>query len=163
MSIPENHPAIRTAIAKGLIPADAAPVPEAKPALVAASFLAPGTWTIPVHVVSGDNARGMRSKIGRAGHERNATFRVLARNLRDLARFADAAQAGLPVVCRFTRIGRLMDSDGLAGACKYVRDAVAAMLGVGDGPRGPVRWEYEQESASACGVRIELVIQGARC
>jgi hypothetical protein len=125
--------------------------------LVAPAFEAPGTWTIPVHVVAGDNARGMRSKIGRAGHERNAVFHVLARYHREFAPLAEAAQAGRPLVCVLTRIGRLMDSDGLAGACKYVRDAIAAFLGVSDGPLGPVRWEYEQEShGSLCGVRITI-------
>lgn len=132
-----------------------------KPALVEAAFVGPATWVVPVYVVAGDNARGQRAKVGRAGHERAATARVLATNLRALAPFADAAQRGERVRCVLTRLGgREMDDDGLHAAGKYVRDCVALFLGVGDGPRGPVRWEYRSEPGGANGVRIELNLIG---
>lgn len=143
----------------GVAPAPA-PAKAGHPALVApASASLPGgiAVTVPVYVVAGDNARGGRAKIGRAGHERRAVAEQLARHLRALAPLADAAQDGRPVRCRLVRLGGPgMDTDGLAAACKYVRDTVALFLGVGDGPRGPVRWAYDQEPGPAFGVRIEL-------
>lgn len=50
----------------------------------------------------------------------------------------------------------LLDSDNAAGACKAVRDEVAALLGVDDGPRGPVTWVVEQLRERAYGVRVEI-------
>jgi hypothetical protein len=40
---------------------------------------------------------------------------------------------------------RYLDGDNLQSALKPIRDAVAAWLGVTDGPRGPVTWTYDQE------------------
>jgi hypothetical protein len=46
----------------------------------------------------------------------------------------------------FTRLASgTLDDDNLAGAFKACRDAVAAWLGVDDGPRGPITWAYAQE------------------
>lgn len=61
---------------------------------------------------------------------------------------------------RLVRLGaRALDTDNLAGALKAVRDAVAAWLGVDDGPGGLV-WEVDQEPhkrhRNQPGVRIEL-------
>jgi hypothetical protein len=70
----------------------------------------------------------------------------------------------------FTRIGpRDLDDDGLAAACKSIRDATAEFLGVSDAPRGGVRWAYQQERGPKVkrgvppyyGVRIEITIGGA--
>lgn len=145
----------------GLAPAPApAPGGKKSPDLTAPAFaLVPGglAITVPVYVVAGDNSRGSRAKIGRAGHERRTTALELAKRLRELASLADAAQDGRLVRCRLVRLGGPgMDSDGLAAACKYVRDTVALFLGVDDGPRGPVRWEYDQEAGGAFGVRLEI-------
>lgn len=57
------------------------------------------------------------------------------------------------------RVGmRALDTDNLASSLKAVRDAVAAWLGVDDGPKGPVTWAYAQETTrSPLGkVRIEV-------
>lgn len=143
----------------GLAPVSA-PAGKTSPDLVAPGFTPlPGglSVTVPVYVVAGDNSRGSKVKIGRAGHERRVTAVELAKRLRELAPLADAAQGGRLVRCRLVRLGGPgMDSDGLAAASKYVRDTVALFLGVGDGPRGPVRWEYDQEPGGAFGVRVEL-------
>ena len=50
----------------------------------------------------------------------------------------------MPCVVTITRIGpRRLDDDNLAGACKYVRDQIATMIGVDDG--SPLyTWRYEQ-------------------
>jgi hypothetical protein len=66
----------------------------------------------------------------------------------------------LPARCTLVRIAaRELDTDNLAGAFKAVRDEVAALLGVDDGPRGPVEWIYRQEQAAPKrnpSIRIEL-------
>lgn len=50
----------------------------------------------------------------------------------------------LPLVVVITRVGpRRMDDDNLQGACKYVRDAIAAVIGVDDGSRR-YTWVYRQ-------------------
>ena len=56
-----------------------------------------------------------------------------------------------------TREGvRELDGDNLAGSAKGVRDAVAAALGVDDGPRGPVTWRYAQRRAKAYAVEVRV-------
>lgn len=52
---------------------------------------------------------------------------------------------------------RALDTDNLAGACKAIRDAVAAWLGVDDGPEAPVSWEYGQRRG---GYLVEVTIAG---
>lgn len=172
----ENHPLVKELRAKGCVfsigpapfatpsaPAEQSPARENKPDLLPAAFCPPGTWLVPVYVYSGDNARGMRSKVGRSGHERRAVYRVLAGYHREFAPFADAARSGTPLACTLTRLGgRGMDSDGLAGAMKYVRDAVSDFLGVEDGPGGPVVWDYGQQPNGPYGVRIQLVVDSGR-
>lgn len=44
---------------------------------------------------------------------------------------------------------------------RRARDAVAAWLGVDDGPRGPVTWEVAQEIGKGYAVRI-TILGGAR-
>lgn len=130
-----------------------------KAELAAQSFTAPGTWVVPVLVRSGNNSRGQHAKIARGGQEKLPVYRALARTHREIAPFADAAQAGRPVRCLMTRLGgNLCDDDNLTDAMKYVRDAVSHFLGVDDGPRGPVRWVVAQEAGGPVGVRIELAL-----
>lgn len=50
----------------------------------------------------------------------------------------------------------LLDTDNAVAACKAVRDEIAALLGVDDGPKGPVTWVVEQLRERAYGVRIEI-------
>lgn len=51
-----------------------------------------------------------------------------------------------------------LDTDGLAGALKAVRDEVAAWLGVGDGPSDPASWRCAQQRGprGVHAVRIEI-------
>lgn len=86
----------------------------------------------------------------REAHEarRGARVRWQKRVVRDaLARIEPPCVTdGRRWEARLTRgAPRAMDSDNLVGACKAVRDAVAAWLGVDDGPRGPVTWTYRAE------------------
>ena len=58
-----------------------------------------------------------------------------------------------------TTTGRgLLDDDGLAISAKGVRDAVAAALGVDDGPTGPVTWRYEQRRAKGYAVEVRVEV-----
>ena len=55
---------------------------------------------------------------------------------------------------------RKLDDDNFVGACKHLRDAIAASLGLDDGdPR--LRWEYGQhETRGAEGVSVTIQICG---
>jgi len=163
-----------TARAKGLIvregprpvPAEPAAAPRAgrdRPELVEADFTltdAGPVWVVPLHVVAGDNTRGIRGKIGRAGHERRAVSRALGgKTLLHLAPLAHAAALGMPVTVTLTKLGgQALDTDNLSAAMKYVRDAVACKLGFDDGPKSPLRWRYGQEPGGPHGVRIALTV-----
>lgn len=62
-------------------------------------------------------------------------------------------------VVTITREGRgLLDDDGLAIAGKGVRDALAAALGVDDGPTGPVAWRYAQRRAKGYAVEARVEV-----
>lgn len=94
--------------------------------------------TLPLRLVSEPNARV---------HWATKAKRVKAQ--RTAVRMCLGAHVWGRVPCRvlLTRIGpNALDGDNLAGACKAVRDAVAAALGVDD--RDPrVAWEYAQRRA----------------
>ena len=70
----------------------------------------------------------------------------------------------LPVVITIVRIGpRKLDDDNLASACKYVRDAIADVVGTDDG--SPLyTWRYEQRVSSTVryGVDVEITSRGDR-
>lgn len=94
---------------------------------------------------------------------------VRARRVRgehDAVTFGALAQLGsgwparvtLPCVITLTRVGpRLLDTDAIPGAMKGVRDQLAALLGVTDGPTDlRTTWAYAQHrGAYAVEVRIE--------
>ncbi len=60
-----------------------------------------------------------------------------------------------PIIITITRVGpRRLDDDNLASACKYVRDAIAADVGVDDG--SPLyTWQYRQHIGKY-GVDVEI-------
>jgi hypothetical protein len=55
----------------------------------------------------------------------------------------------------------LCDDDNLQGACKAIRDEIAKLCGVDDGPKGPIKWEYAQEKCKRgqYGVRVEMLAE----
>ncbi len=62
-----------------------------------------------------------------------------------------------PVVVRLTRVGKkLLDDDNLAAAFKYIRDGVAEALGVDDGDKRKVTWEYADEASASYAVKVEI-------
>lgn len=118
------------------------------------------TLLIPVWVYSGDNARGMKARIGRSGHEKRTTTRTLAKWHREIAPYADRAIAGEVVRVHMIRLGGSgLDTDSLAASMKYVRDAVADFLGCDDGPRSPIIWSYDQvvgDGKNLAGVEVRI-------
>jgi hypothetical protein len=64
--------------------------------------------------------------------------------------------AGRVVVSLVGHRRRILDDDNFVGACKHLRDAIAASLGIDDGdPR--LRWEYSQhETRGAEGVAVTI-------
>jgi hypothetical protein len=70
----------------------------------------------------------------------------------------DGCTMSYPFTVTITRIGkRTLDDDNLAYAAKYLRDGIAEALGVDDGDRSKVRWEYAQEtSKDDYKVRIQI-------
>lgn len=52
--------------------------------------------------------------------------------------------------------GKEFDSDNLATAFKFVRDAIAAWLLRDDGPNAGIEWVTRQERADGFGVRIDI-------
>jgi hypothetical protein len=173
--------ALEVARQRGLIVREGRPIGEAlaasapaagnrpkreKPALVEASFTALPTpcWTVPLHVTAGDNQRGSKAKIGRAGYERRVVSRCLGgATLKYLAPFADLASRGEPVTVTLTRLGGtgLDPFDGLPASLKWVADTVALMLGFDDSAKSPVKFAPpKQEPGGAHGVRIQLSTGG---
>ncbi len=65
----------------------------------------------------------------------------------------------MPITVIITRIGpQKMDDDNLAVACKYVRDQIAAVVGVDDG--SPLyTWRYAQRRGKY-GVDVEITPRG---
>jgi hypothetical protein len=97
--------------------------------------------TAPITTVSEANQRDHHQVKGkRAARQRDA----LTAALRCLSVNPEEMPRRLRVT--FTRLASgTLDDDNLAGAFKACRDAVAAWLGVDDGPRGPITWSYAQE------------------
>lgn len=61
-----------------------------------------------------------------------------------------------PVVVTITRIGpRRLDDDNLSSACKYIRDQIAAAIGVDDGS-DQYTWRYAQRIGKY-GVDVEVI------
>ena len=61
----------------------------------------------------------------------------------------------MPLLVTITRIGpRRLDSDNLQSAAKFVRDQIAATVGVDDGSN-MYTWQYEQRIGKY-GVDIEI-------
>ena len=61
----------------------------------------------------------------------------------------------LPLVVTITRVGPCkLDDDNLASACKYVRDEIAAAVGVDDGS-DQYTWQYKQ-SIGRYGIDVEI-------
>lgn len=54
---------------------------------------------------------------------------------------------------------RMLDDDNLAGAFKAVRDEIAYIFGVDDGPKGPITWRYAQRKGAPKQYAIEIAME----
>lgn len=115
------------------------------------------TMTIPLRLPSTANARQHWAARARTVKAQRATIALYWRAppgdaVRELAR------RGPPWAVEIIRTtpARPLDDDNLAGACKAVRDEVARLLGVDDGPTAPVAWRYGQRKAPDYGVVVTL-------
>ena len=62
-----------------------------------------------------------------------------------------------PFVVTITRLGpRMLDDDGASASAKWVRDGVAAALGVDDGDVERIKFCVRQETCKRYGVKIEI-------
>lgn len=105
---------------------------------------------LPVRTQSEANVREhWARRHRRAAAQRRAVGLVVAVVAREL----------VPAVVRLVRIApRMLDDDNLRGALKAVRDAVAKCYGVADGPRGPIRWEYDQRKGRVREYAVEIAL-----
>lgn len=97
------------------------------------------SYLIPIKTVTGLNARE---------HWRKRAARV------------KAERAAVAQIVRMVRLSSsLCDDDNLQGACKAIRDEIARICGVDDGPTGPITWVYAQEKCKRgqFGVRVEFL------
>jgi hypothetical protein len=54
-----------------------------------------------------------------------------------------------------------LDDDGVRTALKRIRDGIADALGTGDGPKDPIKWQYEQRKGAAKSYAVEILIERA--
>lgn len=83
---------------------------------------------------------------------KEATHYCILRHLRDTG----TALPPPPLLVTITRIGkRKLDDDNLQTAAKYVRDQIAAEVGLDDGS-DQYTWRYEQRIGKEYGVDVEI-------
>ena len=106
------------------------------------------SYFIPIKTVTGLNAREhFRVRAKRVKAERAATALIVKPFF-------------TPCIVRLVRLSpALCDDDNLQGACKAIRDEIAKINGVDDGPTGPITWVYAQEKCKRgnFGVRVEFL------
>lgn len=106
------------------------------------------SYLIPIKTVTGLNAREhWTARHRRVSKEKEATARIVK-------------PFPVPCIVRMIRLSeRLCDDDNLQGACKAIRDQIAKLCGVDDGPSGPIKWVYAQEKCKRghYGVRVEFL------
>ena len=105
-------------------------------------------YLIPTKTVTGLNAREhFRVRAKRVKAERAAVAQIVRPFF-------------TPCIVRMVRLSpALCDDDNLQGAMKAVRDEIAKINGVDDGPAGPITWVYAQEKCKrgTFGVRVEFL------
>lgn len=106
------------------------------------------SYVIPIKTVTGLNAREhWRKRASRVKAERAAVALIVKPFF-------------TPCIVRMVRLSSsLCDDDNLQGACKAIRDEIALINGVDDGPTGPITWVYAQEKCKRghFGVRVEFL------
>lgn len=92
-------------------------------------------YTLPIRLQSEQNRRDHWRVVAKRKQEQHALTRNLLRR--------DCTVWAVPATVTFRRIAwARFDSDAVPAACKYVRDAIAALFGIDDAdPR--IEWRYE--------------------
>ena len=162
--------ATKTPRRRAKLPANAPEVPRG------ACFVALRTRELAGHGTTTDGApwcivpiRTKGPNSGGAAHEHWATASKRARREKALTRAAlltlplPVSRAGLLVVLLTRLSPGVSDDDSVVSSLKFVRDIVAAHVGIDDGERSRLLFAYEQQEAEGHGVRIELRWQASRC
>ena len=106
------------------------------------------SYILPIKTVTGLNAREhWRVRAKRVKAERHTTASIVQ-------------PFWTPCIVRLVRQSpALCDDDNLQGAMKAIRDEIAKICGVDDGPTGPITWVYAQEKCKRgqFGVRVEML------
>lgn len=104
-------------------------------------------FSIPIRLPSLANSRLDWRRLARMKREQKALTKVF---------FNRIEVPPLPLLVTITRLGpRRLDDDNLASACKYVRDAIADVVGMDDGS-DLYTWRYEQKISKVYGVDVEI-------
>lgn len=128
-----------------------------KSEFVPSCHLPPGTWLVGVETYSLANKISIKAGMKWKRMQKDATMLAMGKNHASLVAFADLGiHAGLPIKVNLCRLGgRSMDDDNLSVSMKYLRDAVADMLGTKD--NNPlIKWTYSQQKNDRLGVKIEI-------
>jgi hypothetical protein len=123
-----------------------------------ACHMPPGTWIVPVETVSMINqGRTFGHHIKFKKIHREAVFLTLGKNHHALSCYADdGIHKGRPIRITMTRLSpKELDEDNLDGSMKYVRDAIAFLLGTDDKNR-LITWTPKWEKSKLIGVRIQM-------
>jgi len=115
-----------------------------------------------VEITFGNPKHYLVPEVNQRGNWRARYRRVRAQRKRVCEVLQHFRPPALPAVVTFTRLSSgELDDDNLAGACKAIRDEVAAWLGCGDSPRDPVTWRYRQERCQRGRHAVRIEWEGA--
>jgi hypothetical protein len=118
----------------------------------------------PMHLKAEPNERGLRWQVKAARvseHRKQTKIRLLANGIRaQLVAKHGQLQPDERYVVAFVRVAsRRLDDDNLQGAFKAIRDEVAAYLGVNDGDRQRIRFEYADAKGRPSAVQIAFAVE----
>lgn len=130
---------------------------RSRPNLLLSCHMPPDTWIVGIEIFSIVNDDNFKRNMGRGTKQKIPVYRCLGKNHWSLAKFADhGIHAGKPIRVTMRRLSPCeMDDDNLTTAFKYVRDAIADMLGIDDKDK-IVEWNTEWEKSKVIGVRIKM-------
>lgn len=111
-------------------------------------------FTIPIRLPSLNNARmNWRAMVALKAEQKAATKVFMTDHMNRTGEIIP----DMPLLVMLTRIGpQQMDDDNLAGACKYVRDQIATIIGVDDGS-SLYNWQYKQRLGKVYSVEVEII------
>jgi hypothetical protein len=119
--------------------------------------MTPVVVTLPLRLVSEANAHEHWRHRQKRAREHHAVVNMVATvPMRDAAMHL---HRGTDLVVTITRVApRMLDSDGAVISGKYVRDAIAKLLGINDNdPR--VEWRYAQRKGKVREYAVEIKVE----